>query len=212
MKKKFYILALIVFLLEFAAGSTVNAQGTVYVSNLGSTNLVFVGLGPNYWMAQPFETGTNTSVYELSSVQLMMLVTGPSSGTNLQVSLYSNNGGEPGSDLELLSGSDPTSSGTCTYTASGVVLAPSTTYWLLVSSGLTQFGFPTFLAGASQTTNYLSSDGWALGAPMYSTDLATWQAASYGAAQIAIRGTAPEPSPWALAGLGLAIFLFRRRK
>jgi hypothetical protein len=201
------------FLLGFAATPTAEAQGTVFVSNLGSTNLVFVGLGPNYWMAQPFETGPTSSVYILNSVQLTMLVTGPSSGTNLQVSLYSNNGGIPGSSLAPLIGSDPTSSGLCTYTASGVTLAPSATYWILVSSGLTQFGgFPVFLAGATQTTNYVSSGGWGLSAPMYSTDLLTWQAASYDAAQIAIRATVPEPSPCVLIGLGLVWLLFLRRK
>jgi hypothetical protein len=212
MKSRVQILALILFLLGFAATPRAEAQGTVFVSNLGSTNLVFVGLGPNYWMAQPFETGTNSSVYILNSVQLTMLVTGPSSGTNLQVSLYSNNSGVPGSSLAPLIGSDPTSSGLCTYTASGVTLAPSATYWILVSSGLTQFGFPVFLAGATQTTNYVSSGGWGLSAPMYSTDLTTWQAASYDAAQIAIRATVPEPSPCVLIGLGLAWLLFLRRK
>jgi hypothetical protein len=212
MKRKIHIGALMLLLVEFAAATTVKAQGTLFVSNLGSTNLVFVGLGPNYWMAQPFETGSTSSVYTLDSVQLLMLVTGPSSGTNLQVSLYSNNGGVPGISLAPLSGSDPTSSGVCTYTASGALLAPSTTYWILASSGLMQFGFPVFLAGASQTTNYVASGGWSLSAPMYSTDLATWQTAPYNAAQIAIRATAPEPSTYVLAGLGLAMVLFRRSK
>jgi len=211
MKSKVPILALILFLLEFAVTPTVEAQGTVFVSNLGSTNLVFVGLGPNYWLAQPFETGTNISEYPLDSVQLMMLVTGPSSGTNLQVSLYSNSGGAPGTSLAPLIGSDPTSSGLCTYTASGVALAPLTSYWILVSSGLLQYGFPVFLAGASQTTNYVSSGGWSLSAPMYSTDLATWQSAPYNAAQIAITAHVPEPSVCMFIGLGLAWFLFHRR-
>ncbi len=199
-------------LFAFTAATTVSAQGTLYVSSLGTTNPIFVGLGANYWMAQPFVTGPTNSPYTLDSVQLMMLVTGTSSGTNLQVSLYSNNGGVPGSGLAPLSGSDPTSSGVCTYTASGVSLAPSTTYWILVTSGLVQNGFPVFLAGASQTTNYVSSAGWILGAPMYSTDLSSWQAAPYYAGQIAISATVPEPSACVLLGLGLAKVLIRRRK
>ena len=212
MKLKIHIWAFMLFLFELAAVSTVTAQGTVFVSNLGSTNPIFVGLGPNYWMAQPFETGPAASVYTLNSIQLLMLVTGPSSATNLQVSLYNNSGGVPGTSLAPLSGSDPTSSGTCTYTASGVTLAPSTTYWILVSSGLMQFGFPVFLAGVSQTTNYVSSGGWGLSAPMYSTDSATWQSAPYNAAQVAIRATVPEPPMCMVLGWGLATLLFRRRK
>jgi hypothetical protein len=212
MKSKVQIGALILFLFEFVATPTVEAQGTVFVSNLGSTNLVFVGLGANYWMAQPFVTGPTNTDYILNSIQLLMLVTGPSSGTNLQVSLYSNNGGEPGNSLAPLNGSDPTSSGLCTYTTSGVTLAPSTTYWILISSGLVQYGFPVFLAGASQTTNYVSSAGWALDAPMYSTDLTNWQAAPYNAAQISISGTVPEPPVCVFIGSGLAWFLLRRRK
>jgi hypothetical protein len=211
MKSKIHIWAIILFLFECAAAPTVEAQGTVFVSNLGSTNPIFVGLGPNYWMAQPFVTGPTNTEYVLNSIQLLMLVTGSSSGTNLQVSLYNNNGGVPGTSLALLNGSDPTSSGVCTYTASGVTMAPSTTYWILVSSGLMQFGFPVFLAGASQTTNYVSNADWSLSAPMYSTDLTTWQLAPYNAGQIAIRATVPEPSVCMLIGLGLAWLLFLRR-
>jgi len=212
MKSKIHIGGFILFLFEFAAATMVGAQGTLYVSSLGTTNPIFVGLGANYLMAQPFETGPASSVYTLDSVQMLMLVTGTSSGYNLQVSLYSDNGGEPGSNLTALNGSDPTSSGVCTYTASGVALAPSTTYWILVTSGLVQNGFPVFLWGATQSTNYVSSNGWGLGAPLYSTDSVNWQAAPYYAGQIAIRGTVPEPPPCVLLGLGLAMILFRRRK
>jgi len=211
-KSKVQIVALSLFLLGFAVTPTVEAQSTLFVSNIGSTNLVFVGLGANYWMAQPFITGTNPSVYVLNSIQLTMLVTGPSSGTNLQVSLFSNNGGMPGTSMGMLSGSDPTTSGPVTYTASGIILAPMTPYWLLISSGLTQFGFPVFLDGASQTTNYMSSGGWSLNAPMYSTDMVNWQAALNYPAQIAIRATTPEPPVCAFIGLGLALYLIRRRR
>jgi hypothetical protein len=212
MKSKIHIGGFIVFLFEFAAATTVSAQGSLYVSSLGTTNPIFVGLGANYSMAQPFETGTAPSAYALNSVQMLMLVTGTPGGSDLHVSLYSDNGGQPGSSLTPLSGSDPTSSGVCTYTASGVLLAPSTTYWILVTSGLVQNGFPVFLWGATQSSDYVSNGGWSLGAPLYSTDSANWQAAPYYAGQIAIRATVPEPSACALLGLGLAMVLLRRRK
>jgi len=212
MKSKIHIGGFMLFLFEFAAATVASAQGTLFVSSLGSTNPIFVGLGANYWMAQPFVTGPTNQISTLNSVQLTMLVTGTSSGTNLQVSVYNNNGGVPGSSLAPLTGTDPTSSGNVTYTASGVLLAPSTTYWILVSAGLTQFGFPTFLAGASQTTNYVSSAGWALGAPMFSTDLAGWQAAPYFSAQVGIRATVPEPSAFVLMGFGLATLVIWRRR
>lgn len=212
MKSKIHIVGFMLGSFAFAAATTVSAQGTLYVSSLGTTNPIFVGLGANYWMAQPFQTGPAASAYSLDSVQLLMLVTGTSSGNNLHVSLYSDNGGEPGSSLAPLSGSDPTSSGLCTYTASSVPLAASTTYWILVNSGLVQNGFPVFLWGATQSSDYVSNGGWGLGAPMYSTDSASWQPAPYYAGQIAIRATVPEPSAGVLLGLGLAAVLLRRRK
>jgi len=212
MKSKIHIVGFMLGLFAFAAAMTVNAQGTLYVSSLGSTNPIFVGLGPNYWMAQPFVTGPTNASYALNSVQLMVLMTGTSSGNNLHVSIYNNNGGVPGSGLAPLTGSDPTSSGVCTYTASGVLLDPSTTYWILIWSGLVQNGFPVFLAGASQTSSYASSAGWSLGTPMYSTDMASWQAAPYFAAQVGISATVPEPSTAAFIGMGLATLVFWRRK
>ena len=212
MKSKIHIVGFVLGLFAFAAATTASAQGTLYVSSLGTTNPIFVGLGANYWMAQPFATGPAASAYSLDSVQLLMLVTGTSGGNNLQVSLYSDNAGEPGSSLTPLIGSDPTSSGLCTYTASGLSLTPSTTYWILVNSGLVQNGFPVFLWGATQSSDYVSNGGWSLGTPMYSTDSANWQAAPYYAGQIAIRATVPEPSAAVLLGSGLATILLRRRK
>lgn len=212
MKSKIHIVGFMLGLFAFAAATGASAQGTLYVSSLGTTNPIFVGLGANYWMAQPFQTGPAASAYSLDSVQLLMLVTGTSGGNNLHVSLYSDNGGEPGPSLTPLIGSDPTSSGLCTYTASGVSLAPSTTYWILVNSGLVQNGFPVFLWGATQSSDYVSNGGWGLGAPKYSTDAANWQPAPYYAGQIAIRATVPEPSAGVLLGLGLATIFLRRRK
>lgn len=212
MKSRIHIVGLILGLFASAAASTANAQGTLYESSLGTTNPIFVGLGANYWLAQPFTPGPTNTGYVLNSVQLMVLMTGTSSGTDLHVSIYNNNAGAPGSSLASLAGSDPTSSGLCTYTASGLILDPSTTYWILVWSGLVQNGFPVFLAGASQTSSYMTTAGWSLGTPMFSTDLTSWQTAPYFAAQVGIRATIPEPSAAALIGIGLVTFVFWRRK
>src|SRR3974390_357482 len=122
MKRKVHFGGFILFLFEFAAATMASAQGTLFVSSLGSTNPIFVGLGANYWMAPPFVTGPTKQISTLNSVQLTMLVTGTSVGTNLHVSVYNNNSGAPGSSLAALTGSDPTSSGLCTYSASGVLL------------------------------------------------------------------------------------------
>ncbi len=212
MKSKIHIVGLILGLFAFTATTTANAQGTLFESSLGTTNPIFVGLGANYWMAQPFVTGPTNMSYTLNSVELMMLVTGTSGGNNLHVSIYNNNGAVPGSSLAPLTGTDPTSSGLVTYNASGIVLTPSTAYWIVVWSGLVQNTFPVFLAGASQTSSYTSIAGWSLGTPMYSTDLASWQAAPYFAAQVGIRATVPEPSTAALIGMGFVTLVFWRKK
>ena len=54
--------------------------------------------------------------------------------------------------------------------------------------------------------------GWILGTPMYSTDMASWQAAPYFAAQVGICATVPEPSTAALIGIRIGHGCFLPQK
>jgi hypothetical protein len=49
------------------------AQGTIYLSNLGSESGSGLAVGSDSWQAEPFKTGTNAGGYVLDSVQLAMV-------------------------------------------------------------------------------------------------------------------------------------------
>ena len=93
-----------------AVSQNAYAQGTVYLSHLGSIADTGEGVGAATPFAIYFETGTNANGYSLDSIQLRIAgVLGTPTG--FDVSLYNNNGGVPGSSLEPLSGSIPSGVG-----------------------------------------------------------------------------------------------------
>ena len=112
----------------------VQAQGTLYLSNLGQTTVGSMDIGSDAWIAQYFTTGTNPNGYIVNSIQLSMSsASGNPSG--FTVSIYSSPGnGAPGTSLGSLSGSDPVTGGVYTYTTSGIVLSSSTFYFVVATS------------------------------------------------------------------------------
>src|SRR5439155_9744805 len=105
---------------------TGRAQGTVYISNLGETRVGSGAVGSDFWLAQPFISGTNSTGYTLNSVQLLMnaAVGSPSGFT---ASIYSS-AGAPGNSLGVLAGPDPLAGGLFSYTPPGLMLSASTKY------------------------------------------------------------------------------------
>jgi len=117
-------------------------QGVLYVSNLALTPTGSAAIGSNSWVAQTIVTGNSSGGYVLNSVQLL---TDFASGTpgGFVVSLYSKTGDPhsfripgdaPQSSLGSLGGSDPSTGGIFTYTASGIMLSPSTFYFVVVTA------------------------------------------------------------------------------
>jgi hypothetical protein len=190
------------------------AQGTVYLSNLGQTSAGSLAVGSNSWVAALFGTGTNSGGYLLDSVQLALAdASGNPSG--FTVMIYNlglpRAGAVPGSNLGTLTGSlSPTTAGTYIYTpTSSLTLSPSTTYFVVLTAG-------TAVAdGAyewSQSVNPPNaSDGWGETLIIESSNNGlSWQAHS-GDPQFAITATAiPEPCILGLFTLGGLFFGLRR--
>jgi hypothetical protein len=198
--KIIFALVLVLVLLPKA----VLSQGALYLSNLGeSSSGGYVGGG-----SQNFETGEASSGYILNSVTLQMGGYAPIA-SNFSVSIYSDNSGQVGVSVGLLSGnSDPETAGQYIYAASGIVLNSTTTYWIVAvcdsSSSNPLFPPGGYIWPSTMSSNYVSEDGWKIdnsGNPEFPTIL-----------QFALNATpVPEPSTVAIVGLGL-IAVLRRRK
>jgi hypothetical protein len=188
------------------------AQGTTYLSHLGSSADTGEGVQSDAWWAISFETGTAANGYNLNSMQLRMAgIAGNPSG--FELSLYSNNGSVPENSLDLLGGSDPTGAGIYTFMASGITLSPSTIYWAVTTSSDSSLSGNSFY-WAFDPDSYTSTDGWSLGVDFQSQDGTSWNSGGGGSPfTLAVNATAvPEPAIYSFTGLGLFAFLLRRRK
>jgi hypothetical protein len=212
MKKVIFIAILLIA--DIFAPLSMQAQGTLSVSNLGQTPGASASIDSDAWIAQRFIAGNNSGGYILNSVQLLMdAPSGSPSGFN--VSIYSYSGVNPLNNLGNLTGLDPTAADLYTYTTSGIMLSPDTTYFVVVTATtpVTQGAYDWsevapplgFTEGINQwviTDSYSSS-----------TDGSSWTDFNRdGAFQLAIYATSvPEPSTLSLAGLGLACLSLCRR-
>ena len=189
------------------------AQVTLYLSNLnqpvGGNNIL------GYGDAEIFVgilTGSNPAGYDLNSIQVLMAnATGsPESGSFFAEFTTTNNNSPSGTPVPLTGSSNPTTSGTYTYTApANTLLAANTDYWLMLfgfggNSGdgyqwsYTDTTTTTSIGGWSLTGNVSTGGGIipAMGIPIF----------SLGATPV------PEPHPLALSVLGgLGLLLFYRK-
>jgi hypothetical protein len=144
------------------------SQGTLYLSNLGEPSTSFI-ISPFFEGVadQSFETRSGGNGYLLNSVSLLMGdIYG--SASNLNVSIYSDNSGQAGSSVgNLIGNNDPKTAGQYIYTASGIILNPSTTYWIVTTCDQVvteNFPNPPIIGGytrqSTASTTYLSEDGW----------------------------------------------------
>jgi hypothetical protein len=193
------------------APSFVQAQGTLYVSNLGQTPTGSAVVGSDSWIAQTIHTGNNPGGYALNSIQLLMdAASGSPSG--FAVSIYSTSGGNnpPGSSLGSLGGSDPATGGIFTYTASDITLSPSTWYLVVVTAAtpVAQSAYDWSAAnGQTQGNGFIIDDTY-----FSSPDGSSWTFhLRQDVFQLGIYATpVPEPSTLALVALGALFLGFRR--
>jgi hypothetical protein len=191
-----------------------DAQGTLYVSNLGQSSTGGMEVGSDSWIAQEFSiSASDPNSYTFDSVQLLM---DSESGnpSNFTVSIYNalQLNTPPREDLGTLDGStDPSTSGVFTYSASGIIFSPGDTYFVVVTAATPVSQGAYYWSTANWNDNDVSGT-WTVDDTYYYADNSThWVYDTGGDVfQMAIYATPiPEPSTWALAFLGGGIlFLF----
>jgi hypothetical protein len=207
--KKTMLLA-IVIATELFAPSFVQAQGTLYVSNLGQTPTGSAAIASDAWIAQRIITGNNSSGYILNAIQLLMgAASGNPSGFN--VSIYSSLSDEPNNSLGNLVGSDPSAGGIFTYTASGLTLSPSTVYFIVQTAATPMAQGAYDWSVADSFTQ--GSDVWTIDDFYFSSpDGTSWtEYVRENVFQMAIYATpVPEPSTLGLTALGGLLLAWHR--
>lgn len=195
------------------------AHGTeVYVSNLShldtsgsASSRIPFGRDINNVVpriAQQFRTGTNPNGYFLDTVTLAFdnSIGNPMGFTlNLFTAATS---ATPSSSIGYLTGnSDPDRAGNYTYSASGIILQPSMSYFLVVQGDGIGYGNNQYMWYRANTFAADSNDGWGIGGIWYSLNGGAWTFwGGYAPAAFEINARPiPEPSTVALLLAGIAI-------
>ena len=220
MKKRIGITRLAVGL---SAPLAAQAQGTIYLSNLGQPSVGSAAVASDAWIAQLFITGTNSNGYTLNSIQLL---TGGATGSpsGFSVMIYNSSPSHPPfnpsstapvNSLGSLSGPDPSVGGVFAYRASGITLSPGTLYFVVLAAATPVSQGSYVWQHADNTIILNPTDPWQLHDIYYgSSDGSSWSLhLRQGVFQLALDATAvPEPATYVLAGLGLICLNFWRRK
>lgn len=192
-----------------------NAQGTLYLSNLGSGSSGSLAVASDAWAAESFQAGFNyPEGYILNSIDLQM---SNSSGnpSGFSISIWQPNRTQLlGDHIGNLSGIEPSAAGIFPYApTSPISLAPSETY-IIVATSLTS------VAGGSYFWNQADSDSYSTavwpvpGSAFSSTDGMNWTRTTFKfPLQFAIYATpVPEPSMATLVFLGSGILFYVRAR
>lgn len=188
------ILTVMVGLFASAANATV-AYSSFGPGETYSTNTRVVGSfnGPNYTVAMAFTVSETIALGEIR-LPLEYFGIGPNV---LNVSIYTDNGGEPDTALEtIVTSATDTLQVQTVYSALNPQLVAAEDYWMVLSSA-GRFGWA--LSPLGQTGFKFSTDGGA-----------TWDDPSGNTTISAFSVAVPEPAA-ALAALGLLPLLSRRR-
>lgn len=213
--KKTIINGILAFTITSLAPQIIQAQGTVYLSNLGQASGSSVAVGSNSWLAAIFFTGTNAGGYVLNSIQLVMTdASGSPSGFTVMLYTSEAIAPIPQTNLGTLDGSaDPVTVGTYTYTDdSNLILPPHTPYFIVLTAG-TAVANGSYYWSLANALSYNSSDDWFHVAGYDSSSNGSTWLNNSGAPQFAVTATpVPEPSTLCLFALGGLGFLWHHRK
>jgi len=183
-------------------------RADTYVTNLADTTTSYFSMnstGQPDWVASQFTTDASATSFTLSSVPIYIYDT-VSPGSPFSVQVFSNVAGAPGSALGTLSGnSAPPIAGTYTYTATGISLNSSTSYWVVAElTGGSTYRWASTTDAATGTWTIVPD-------VLISSDSGTvWTAplTSPGSMQYDVVAEAvPEPSTYAMLGLGIPAML-----
>lgn len=209
---------LFMLVVELLIQQVTQAQGTLYLSNLGQSSTGSESVGSNLWYAALVETGNNTGGYALDSIELGMVDASgnPNGFTALLYSAIVSADIYPGSNLATLNGSlDPSTAGIYTYTpTSNLTLSPSTLYYIVLTAG-TAVANGAYDWSLADANSYNPSGGWrGVDGVWTSINGSNWNPIiATISPQFAITATPiPEPGILSLFGLGGLGLLWQRRK
>jgi hypothetical protein len=220
---KLIISSILFFGVGLSAPPPVQAQGTLYLSNLEMPSTGAAPVGSDSWLGMDFLTGTNAGGYLLNSVQFALgNASGNPSGFTAMIYASGNIpiGDYIGHNIGTLNGSlDPVAAGIYTFSpASDLILSPGTEYYLVLTAG-TPIADGTYNWSYTDTFPPTQTGGW-LGGSYFATSTD----GTYGGlppqlrghyAQFGINATelpVPEPSTFFLLVLGGLWLLHRKRR
>ena len=166
----------------FPSGNPPDARVGELVSNVRQP-----GGTANLWytrdIAQPFTTGTHSRGYVLTEIQLYLALTRSwINDPHRVVEIWSSEDGEPGTKLATLSTITRLVQGANTFIApvQGVVLAPATTYFVLIDFGGRAGSRPYIENTDSDDESAATGTGWSIGdGSLYKSQSATsWTSAA----------------------------------
>jgi hypothetical protein len=220
--RKTIISGIIASVLGLLAPQMLQAQGTMYLSNLDQPSVGSLAVGSNSWVAGMFVVSNNPSGYGLNSIELAMKDAAGSPGA-IQAMIYASGPGGlyPGFSIGTLTSSlDPVTAGVCTFTpAAPLTFSPNNAYAIVLTSGtaVADGAYEWSYGGANA---YNSSGGWytllggAAGAWISSNGSPiSWHPNISAFPQFAIEATAvPEPGVLSLIILGGLHLVWHRRR
>ncbi len=196
------------------------AQGTMYLSNLEQASIGSLAVGSNSWVAGLFVTGQNPGGYVLNSVELAMAnASGNPSG--MEVMIYAAGGGgysPPVIYVGTLEGSlDPVSAGIYTFTPAAPITLVRGSGYAIVLASETAVADGAYEWSYGAANSYNPSGGWftllgsVAGAWTYKDG--SWAINGNAFPQFSIEATAvPEPGVLSLLALGGLHLVWHRRK
>ena len=161
------------------------------VSNLGQASGASTSItAPNTGAAVQFTTGSETDGYLITQVRLDIAA---NSGTIPRVSIYSDNSGQPGSSLKILTNpaTIPTTRTEADFDADNYKLDPSTPYWIVIERASSRGGvFVSYVGSTAEDPG--SAVDWSIGDNGSWLSGGTWSTVTGTIAipQIAVRGRA----------------------
>lgn len=201
--------ALIALTLTFTLGINQAPAQLVAFDNLGNPSADNSSANDSIWLAQQFTT--NNQSYSLISVTLLMQRNSGSGEATVEI--WSNSGGDPGSQMYSFNGAGtyfPTLTNTSFIAPAGGILAANSTYWLVLKGdAANEFGWS--YSSIDSGSGFGFSTEWRMGEV---GKLDFWSGSNTQPFQMQLNVQAvPEPSSMVLLGMGMSAMgmAYRRR-